>query len=174
MLTLKKGNTVEVIKSFSLSGNKVDVGTPAIIVKGGKTIKLTTLNKGENFTFSLKSEHAKEYFKDIIVEEKTELNLRKISFKKLKFFETHRGAGFSADVIFEGVKVGSIDNAGSGGETVARFYGDDREKLKEILSIISRFKKPSSYESEGDIIENFMNYKISPMRFIVPFSDHEV
>lgn len=160
MLTIKKNQTVKAIKEFKVSGQLVLLGQVLLIVKGGKKPNFYVFLNNDIQAFSM-SEKLEEYFEDVVIESKMEQEIARIKFKKINHFETHRGAGLTAEVFFDGEKVGDIENNGCGGETTARFYGNEnQEKLKEIIGLIDNIRKPLSYDSEGDKLEAVMNYQM--------------
>ena len=56
-----------------------------------------------------------------------------VKAKSINYMETYRGLAYSADLMLNGKKIGIIENAGDGGPTLARIYGENRRALIEQL-----------------------------------------
>ena len=129
MLTVKKNQTVKTIKKIKVGNEWVEVGTILVIYKGGKNPTFLTYVDGKEFAFSVNSSVLDKCFEDAVAETKLEKELQRISFKKMKQFETMDGYAFSADLCVDGKKVAAIANGGFGGPTDLHLYNKKDEDI---------------------------------------------
>ena len=87
MLTIKKNQTVKIIKPIKVGQEILEKGTILTIDKGGKNPLFFTRLNNEIFAFSMGAENAKNCIEDVIVESKLEKDISNITLKNLEIFK---------------------------------------------------------------------------------------
>lgn len=174
MLTVKKNQTVKAIKKIKVGSDWVEAGTILVIYKGGKNPTFLTYLDGKEFGFSVNSSVLDKCFEDVVAENKVETELQRISFKKIKIFETMDGYAFSADLCINGKKIAVLENGGFGGPTDLHLYNKkDEDILNAAIDDLKKVRGEKIYDHEDNagLVESFMNYLEAKENFFISFKE---